>query len=73
MGILKRKEKKELEPQYYTSATNIQTVNYKVYYMSKKEKIFYFLLAFAVGALVGYLFYGGLAYYVGKKILDIKI
>ena len=29
--------------------------------MSKKEKIFYFLLAFAVGALVGYLFYGGLA------------
>ena len=61
MGILKRKEKKELEPQYYTSATNIQTVNYKVYYMSKKEKIFYFLLAFAVGALVGYLFYGGLA------------
>ena len=52
MGILKRKEKKELEPQYYTSATNIQTVNYKVYYMSKKEK---------VGALVGYLFYGGLA------------
>ena len=44
MGILKRKEKKELEPQYYTSATNIQTVNYKVYYMSKKEKIFYLYL-----------------------------
>lgn len=40
MGILKRKEKKELEPQYYTSATNIQTVNYKVYYKEKRKKYF---------------------------------
>ena len=47
--------------------------------MSKKEKILYFLLAFAVGAIVGYLFYGG----IGKNefgepttlthILDITI
>ena len=29
--------------------------------MSKKEKIGYFLLAFVIGAVVGYLFYGGLA------------
>lgn len=56
-----KKEQKELEPQYYLSATNIPTYNYKVYYMSKMEKILYFLLAFAVGAAVGYLFYGGLA------------
>ncbi len=55
------KEKKENEPQYYTSATNITTYNYKVYYMSKMEKILYFILAFVVGAAVGYLFYGGLA------------
>ncbi|MBE6640920.1 MAG: hypothetical protein E7619_04965 [Ruminococcaceae bacterium] len=54
------KEKKEKEPQYYTSATNMRTYNYKVYYMSRVEKILYFLLAFAVGAAVGYLFYGGL-------------
>lgn len=55
------KEKKEKEPQYYTSATNIITYNYKVYYMKLIEKILYFLLAFAAGAAVGYLFYGGLA------------
>lgn len=59
MGLFK-KEKKELEPQYYLSPTHIETLNYKVYYMSKKEKILYFLLAFAVGAVVGYLFYGGI-------------
>lgn len=57
---MKKKEKKELEPQYYLSATNMQTYNYKVYYMSAIEKILYFVLAFAVGAAVGYLFYGGI-------------
>lgn len=62
MALFQKKEKKEkaLEPQYYTSATNMQTLNYKVYYMSKGEKIAYFILAFAVGALVGYVFFGGL-------------
>lgn len=54
------KEKKVLEPQYYVSATNIPTYNYKVYYMKPIEKVIYFLLAFAVGAAVGYLFYGGI-------------
>ena len=42
------------------SSTNIRTLNYKVYYMSIVEKIIYFLLAFAVGAACGYLFYGGI-------------
>ena len=42
------------------SAINTPVLNYKVYYMSKKEKFAYFLLAFVVGAAVGYLFYGGL-------------
>ncbi|MCI8530174.1 MAG: hypothetical protein HFH82_13650 [Lachnospiraceae bacterium] len=55
------KEKKIKEPQYYTSATNMRTLNYKVYYMSLGEKVFYFLIGFAVGAAIGYLFYGGLA------------
>ncbi len=59
MGLFKKK-KKDLEPQYYTSATNIRTYNYNVYYMRPLEKILYFLLAFAVGAAVGYLFYGGI-------------
>ncbi len=60
MGLFKKKEKKELEPQYYMSPTHIQTLNYKVYYFSKKEKLLYFILAFIVGASVGYLFYGGI-------------
>ncbi len=60
MGLFTKKEKAELEPQYYLSATNMPTYNYKVYYMKPVEKVLYFLLAFAVGAVVGYLFYGGI-------------
>lgn len=56
----KKKELKESESQWYTSPTNIPAYNYKVYYMSILEKILYFLLAFIVGAAVGYLFYGGI-------------
>ena len=60
MGLFKKKEKKELEPQYYMSATNMPTYNYRVYYMKPMEKILYFLAAFVAGAVVGYLFYGGI-------------
>ena len=60
MALFSKKEKRPMEPQYYMSATNMPTYNYKVYYMSIKEKIIYFLLAFVVGAVVGYLFYGGI-------------
>lgn len=49
-----------LEPEFYTSATNMQTINYRVYYMKPLEKMLTFLLAFVVGAFVGYLFYGGI-------------
>lgn len=59
MSILQKKEKNK-EPQYFMSATNIQTYNYKVYYMKPIEKIAYFVLAFVVGAAVGWLFYGGI-------------
>ena len=65
----KEKEKKDKKakparvPQYVTSAVNIQVRNYSVYYLSAREKILYFLLAFAVGGSVAYLFYGG----VGKN------
>ena len=48
MGLFKKKEKEPMEPQWYMSATNIPTYNYKVYYMSAKEKILYFILAFVV-------------------------
>ena len=61
MGIfVKNNSKTEKEPAYYISAINTQTLNYKVYYMSFLEKLAYFLLAFIVGAAVGYLFYGGI-------------
>lgn len=61
MALFSKKEKPEKEPQYFASATNEEVYNYNVYYMSKKEKTAYFLIAFAVGAIVGYLFFGGLA------------
>ena len=60
MKLFEKKEKKPLEPQYYTSATNMRTYNYNVYYMSKTEKLIYIIIGFAVGAAVGYLFYGGI-------------
>lgn len=60
MGLFTKKSKVEQEPQYYLSATNVPTYNYRVYYMKPVEKILYFLLAFVVGAAVGYLFYGGI-------------
>lgn len=53
-------KKKVKEPAYYTSATNMQTTNYKVYYMGFFEAIAVFLVGFVVGAAVGYLFYGGI-------------
>ena len=56
----KKKVKLPPEPQWYTSVTNMTTWNYNVYYMTKKEKVLYFLLAFFVGAVVGYVFFGGL-------------
>ncbi len=56
----KEKQDKALEPQYYRSVIGERTLNYRVYYMSLLEKILYFLLAFAAGAAVGYLFYGGI-------------
>ena len=61
-----KKEKKVKEPQYYVSATNMKTLNYKVYYMKPLEKALYFIIAFAIGAAVGYRFYGG----IGKDEFD---
>lgn len=60
INIFKKSEKKEKEPQYYLSATNMQTTNYRVYYMSKMQRITTFIIAFIVGAIVGYIFYGGI-------------
>ena len=56
---LKRKETRK-EPEFFNSASNIPTLNYQVYYMKPIEKTANFLVAFVIGALVGYLFYGGI-------------
>lgn len=74
-----KKKEKALEPEFYLSATNMPTINYRVYYMKPVEKLVTFLIAFVAGALVGYLFYGG----IGKdefgqptiltRILDVVI
>ncbi len=60
MNIFNKKEEKTPQPEFYLSATNMQTINYSVYYMKPIEKLVTFLIAFAVGAAVGYLFYGGI-------------
>lgn len=64
MTLFKKKQKTEQEPAYFLSMTNMPTLNYNVYYMSKKEKFLYGLIAFAVGVFVGFLFYGG----IGKDV-----
>lgn len=49
-------------PEYGLSdVTNMQTINYTVYHLKTWEKIVYFVIAFAAGAFIGYLFYGNLA------------
>lgn len=57
---MKKKKEAVREPEFYLSATNIPTINYRVYYMKPVEKLLSFLAAFLVGAAVGYLFYGGI-------------
>ena len=54
------KNKKNNEPQYYTSATNSKMLNYRVYKMSAGERIIFSLGLFLAGGLVGQIFYGGL-------------
>lgn len=57
----KKKAKANQEaPLYEVSGTNRKMINYKVYKMSLNEKLLYFILAFAIGAAVAYLFYGGM-------------
>lgn len=52
--------KKVSEPQYILSQLNTKMLNYKVYVMSSKEKLLYFILALIAGGVVGLTFYGGL-------------
>jgi tight adherence protein B len=51
---------KKNEPQYLQSKINNPVLNYRVYNMSKSEKLLYFVIAALVGGVVSYVFYGGM-------------
>lgn len=55
-----KKEKKSRGPQYMPSLLSRPMLNYSEYYMSKGERLLYSLLLMVAGALVGFVFYGGL-------------
>ncbi len=57
---MKKKKIQQEEPLYEVSGTNRQMINYRVYKMSSNERLLYFILAFVIGAVVAYLFYGGI-------------
>ncbi|MDR1590163.1 MAG: type II secretion system F family protein [Oscillospiraceae bacterium] len=52
--------KKDVRPQYGLSAANMRTLNYEVCRMGTAGRALTFLAGFAIGAAVGYLFYGGI-------------
>lgn len=61
MKIGKKKEEKNvIEPEFVKSLTNQDAYNYGVYYLKKKEKIICSILAFIIGAIAAYIFYGGI-------------
>lgn len=64
---MKKKEKREKKgkekkrgPKTIPSPLNDPMLNYAEYYMSTVEKVLSFLVLFAAGGLVGWVFYGGL-------------
>ena len=60
MMKLKKSEAKVSEPEFVKSLTNQDVLNYTVYNLTKKEKIICSVIAFIVGAIGAYIFYGGI-------------
>ncbi len=54
------KKENVVEPEFITSPIGTKLINYKTYVMSKKQKLLFSLLGFLIGAVVGYIFFGGL-------------
>jgi len=67
------KNNAEQQPKYLPSPLNTAMINYKAYYMSIGEKIFYSLIIFVIGGLVGLVFYGGLFKYEGEATVTTYI
>lgn len=57
---LKKKEEKVIEPEFVKSLTNQDVLNYTVYNLTQKEKNICSIIAFVVGAIGAYIFYGGI-------------
>lgn len=55
------KEKKTKAPKYVRTLMNTEIINYQAYHFSPGEAALYFLVAFAVGGITGYIFFGNLA------------
>ncbi len=55
-----KKKDSFVAPEMVYSATNQLVPNYRVYYLKTGEKILWGLVAFIVGAVVAYIFYGGI-------------
>lgn len=53
-------KKTEKEPEIVYSPTNRPLLNYKVYYLKKREIFIWSVISFLAGAVVGYIFYGGI-------------
>lgn len=71
--MLKKKEKRIEEPQYYVSKINNQVLNYCVYKMGNMEKIAYWIVACIVGGIVGLIFYANLFMKDGEPTLATHI
>ena len=54
------KKEKVKEPEYIISPIGTKMPNYKVYVMSKTQKMLYSIIGFLLGAVVGFIFFGGL-------------
>lgn len=55
-----KKNEKVKEPASFISPTGQECINYNVYYLKPVEKLIFSVVGFVAGALVGYLFYGGI-------------
>lgn len=59
MSKEKNKEKK-VEPRTLPSLLNNQMINYRAYYFSTKQKLFWTVVIIVLGGIVGLVFYGGM-------------
>ena len=60
------KNNKDKEPEFLPSPLNNNMPNYRVYYMSFREKLSALLATFVLGGLAGFVFYGGMFKHNGE-------